>query len=154
MEAAALPVAGELVLNGQRSGDSGASARKTKTRSGRHQQKLQGAAFAALAAVSSYLDSDEDLPSFFGRLSATIAQQVGARRAAFWRLGPRGTVTLQPEPFGFATPANLQDIRIQLGLNGVFIAIAASMIVFGCMISGALLIAPWQATPVITRTAE
>jgi signal transduction histidine kinase len=118
VEAAALPVAGELALDGQRTEDSGASAPKSKRRTGRHQQKLQGAAFAALAAVSSYLDSDEDLPSFFGRLSGTIAQQVGARRAAFWRLGARGTVSLQPEPFGFAAPANLQDIRIQLGLNG------------------------------------
>ena len=31
-----------------------------------------------------------------------------------------------------------------LGLDGVFIAIAASMVVYGCGISGALLIAPWR----------
>ena len=35
----------------------------------------------------------------------------------------------------------------QLGLGGVFGAIAAGMIVYGCLIAGALLIAPWKNEP-------
>jgi putative MATE family efflux protein len=34
--------------------------------------------------------------------------------------------------------------RTHLGLDGVFIAIAVSMVVYGCGIAGALLIAPWR----------
>ena len=34
--------------------------------------------------------------------------------------------------------------RTSLGLDGVFIAIAVSMVVYGCGIAGALLIAPWR----------
>jgi Na+-driven multidrug efflux pump len=41
----------------------------------------------------------------------------------------------------------------QLGLPGVFIAIAAGMIVYGSVIGGALLIAPWRTRPVVTATA-
>ena len=73
---------------------------------------------AALTAVSSYLDSDEDLPEFFGRLSATIAEQVGARRAAFWRLGPRGMLVLQPSQYGFADDSPAHELRLQLGAHG------------------------------------
>jgi signal transduction histidine kinase len=83
-----------------------------------HPNPSEESALAALNAVSSYLDSDEDLPEFFGRLSATIAQLVGARRAAFWRLGPRGTLGLQPAPFGFADDSPAYTIRLQLGAKG------------------------------------
>jgi signal transduction histidine kinase len=117
VEAAALPVTDESVRNGNPV-DSIERAPKSSKRAGQHLEKLQSAAFAALAAVSSYLDADEDLPSFFGRLSATIAEQVGARRAAFWRLGARGTLTLQPEPFGFSTDSPIHALRIPLGANG------------------------------------
>jgi signal transduction histidine kinase len=72
----------------------------------------------ALSAVSSYLDSDEDLPSFFARLSGTIAEQSGARRAAFWRLGARGTLALQLAPHGFAPSSPVYDVRLQLGAKG------------------------------------
>jgi signal transduction histidine kinase len=91
---------------------------KSGKRASQHHERMQEAAFGALAAVSSYLDSDEDLPTFIGRLGATIAQQVGARRAAFWRLGPRGTLVLQPEPFGFAEVSLIHDLRVPLGANG------------------------------------
>lgn len=37
----------------------------------------------------------------------------------------------------------------QLGLTGVFIAIGASIVVYSAVISGALLLAPWRARPVI-----
>jgi Na+-driven multidrug efflux pump len=37
---------------------------------------------------------------------------------------------------------------VQLGLDGVFTAIAAGIITYACLISGALLIAPWQKKPI------
>jgi Na+-driven multidrug efflux pump len=38
----------------------------------------------------------------------------------------------------------------QLGLTGVFIAIAASMVVYGGLIGGALFVAPWRTKPIAT----
>ncbi|TMC53400.1 MAG: hypothetical protein E6J20_06965 [Chloroflexi bacterium] len=110
MEAAALPVAGKVPLDR----DGGPRSR----RSGHEPERFQESALAALAAVSSYLDSDDDLPGFFGRLSATMADLSRARRAAFWRLGPRGTLTLQPTPFGFADDSPVYGVRLQLGAAG------------------------------------
>jgi signal transduction histidine kinase len=80
--------------------------------------KAQIAAFAALAAVSSYLDADEELPVFFGRLSETVAGLVGARRAGFWRQGPRGALSLQPRAFGFPTDSPIHTMRIDRDSNG------------------------------------
>jgi len=34
--------------------------------------------------------------------------------------------------------------RLGWGLNGVFVAIAAGLVVYGCLIAGALLLAPWR----------
>ena len=87
-------------------------------RSAHHLDRSHGSALAAIVAVSSYLDSDEDLPAFFGRLSATIAEQSGARRAAFWRLGPRGMLALQPVPFGFEDDSRIYETRLQAGGRG------------------------------------
>lgn len=87
-------------------------------RSKRQLERSHEAAIAAVAAVSSYLDSDEDLPSFFGRLSATIADLTGATRAAFWRLGPRGTLAVQVAPHGFDGESRVYTARLQLGANG------------------------------------
>jgi signal transduction histidine kinase len=84
--------------------------------------KAQQAAFTALAAVSSYLDLDEDLPVFFGRLSETVAGLVGARRAAFWRLGPRNVLSVQPQAFGFPADSPVHALRIQPSSNGQDIA--------------------------------
>jgi len=92
--------------------------RARSRRPGAHLERSQESALAALTAVSSYLDSDEDLPEFFGRLSATIAEQVRAARAAFWRLGPRGALVLQPAPFGFADDSPVHELRLQLGARG------------------------------------
>jgi len=91
---------------------------KPNRRSVQRLEKAQHAAFAALGAVSSYLDSDEELPAFFGRLSETVAGLVGARRASFWRLGPRGVLYLQPRAFGFAADSRIHELRIERGLNG------------------------------------
>ncbi len=119
METAALPISGDAALaaNGKRPETVNAGSRLRK-RAAQHLERMQEATYAALAAVSSYLDSDEDLHTFFGRLSATIAQLVGARRAAFWRLGPRGVLALQPEPFGFADASLIHNLSIQMGANG------------------------------------
>ncbi|TMD37095.1 MAG: hypothetical protein E6I81_02205 [Chloroflexi bacterium] len=92
----------------------GARSKRTAQR----MEKPEDTAFAALAAVSSYLDSDEELPDFFARLSATIAALSHAKRAAFWRLGPRGTLVVQPSPHGFAADSPVHTIRLQLGANG------------------------------------
>jgi len=81
-------------------------------------ERSQDAAVTAIAAVSSYLDSDENLPDFFARLSATIAQLTGATRAAFWRLGPRGMLALQIAPYGFPADSPVYSVRLQLGANG------------------------------------
>ena len=107
MEAAALRIGDKVTLEA----DGGARSK----RPGQQLERSQGSALAALAAVSSYLDSDEDLPTFFGRLGATIAEQIGARRAAFWRLGPRGTLSLQPAPHGFADDSPVHHLRLALG---------------------------------------
>ena len=110
MEAAALPVTGKVELVRA----DGARPRRSAPRLERSQE----AALAALTAVSSYLDSDEDVPSFFARLSATIAKHTRARRAAFWRLGPRGTLSLQTSPWGFAGDSPVYTVRLQLGAKG------------------------------------
>jgi signal transduction histidine kinase len=101
---------------------SGELTRKSTPRSPQRLERAQQAAFAALGAVSSYLDADEDLPAFFGRLSETVAGLVGARRAAFWRLGPRGSLSLQPRAFGFSADSPIQRLRIELGANDGSIA--------------------------------
>jgi signal transduction histidine kinase len=91
---------------------------KPRQRSNQRLEKAQDAAYAALAAVSSYLDADEDLPVFFGRLGETVAGLVGARRAAFWRLGARNVLSLQPQPFGFSADSPIHSLRIQRSANG------------------------------------
>jgi signal transduction histidine kinase len=106
----------------------GESERKPKQRSAQRLEKAQQAAVTALAAVSSYLDADEDLPVFFGRLSETVAGLVGARRAGFWRLGARGTLGLQPRAFGFPAESPLHKLRIERGPDG---GGALDRIVFG-----------------------
>ena len=110
MESVAVPVEGKPALDAEGSPRS--------RRSAHHLERSHGSALAAILAVSSYLDSDEDLPAFFGRLSATIAEQSGARRAAFWCLGPRGMLALQPAPFGFADDSRIYEARLQVGARG------------------------------------
>jgi signal transduction histidine kinase len=85
-------------------------------------ERTQQAAIATLEAACSYLDSDEDLPAFFSRLSETIAGLTGARRAAFWRLGPRASLAVEPRPFGFDARSPIHAATFELGLNGEGIA--------------------------------
>ena len=107
MEAPVLPVTGSLDADDA-----------SKSRRAVQPDRSQDAAVAAIAAVSSYLDSDEDLPDFFARLSGTIAAITGATRAAFWRLGPRGTLALEAAPHGFSDNSAIYTSRIQLGAEG------------------------------------
>jgi signal transduction histidine kinase len=104
VEAPALPVDGRPGSDGRRSPPP--------------VERYQASAIEVLAAVSSYLDSEEDLPGFFGRLSATVAALCRARRAAFWGVGPRGALTLQPNPYGFPDDSPAFGLRLQLGANG------------------------------------
>ena len=112
MELVALPADNgpEPTLVGRDTGQ-----RKPKTRTVQRLERAQQAAFAALGAVSSYLDADEELPAFFGRLSESVAGLVGARRAAFWRLGARDVLSLQPRAFGFPADSPVHELRIELG---------------------------------------
>src|SRR5258708_12386215 len=83
----------------------GESSGMPRRRSSQRLEKAQEAAFTALAAVSSYLDSDEDLPVFFGRLSETRAGPVPAPRAGSWRPGPPTLPTPPPPPSRFSPPS-------------------------------------------------
>jgi len=85
-------------------------------------EKAQAAASIALSAVSSYLEAEMELPSFFGQLAETVAGLVGARRIAFWRLSPRGALAVQREPFGFPAQSPVLNLKIPLTLDGDGIA--------------------------------
>lgn len=103
--AAALPIADGVPTQGGRS----------PKRMGQL-EKAHEAALAALSAVSSYLDvDDEDVPNLFGHVSEIVAGQTQAARVAFWRLGPRGTVVLQPVAYGFADQETIEEVDLRLG---------------------------------------
>jgi signal transduction histidine kinase len=110
MDTAELRVVGELA-------DGHVDSSRPK-RPGHLLGKSQEAALDALAAVSRYLESDADEAALFARLSATIAQQCHAQRAAFWRLGSRGALALQHETFGFEGHSPVHGMRLQLGTDG------------------------------------
>jgi signal transduction histidine kinase len=118
VEIVALPASSrsDPALGGNDTG-AGELARKPNSRAVQSLEKAQQAAFAALGAVSSYLDADEELPAFFGRLSQTVAGLVGARRAAFWRLGARGILSLQPTAFGFPADSPIHRLQIELAAH-------------------------------------
>lgn len=107
--AAALPIADDPL-------DAGMVSRATKRLA--QPDRTRESALAALSVISSYLDADEDLPSFFGRLCASIAEHTQASRAAFWRLGARGTLSLQTNPHGFDDDSPIYALRFQLGAKG------------------------------------
>ncbi len=85
-------------------------------------EKAQDAALITLGAVSSYLEAEMELPAFFKHLCTTVAGLVGARRVAFLRLSPQGSLSVQPEAYGFAPSARLHDLDIELALTGDGIA--------------------------------
>lgn len=103
MESVALPYEGDLTLNVPR-----ARTRRPGNAADRH----AGAA-GMVQTLSSYFDSEEDLPEFFGRVSKAVADQTGAARAAFWRLGPRGTLAVQPATAGFPDDSPIHELRLR-----------------------------------------
>jgi signal transduction histidine kinase len=76
----------------------------------------------ALRAVSSYSEAGVELPIFFGRLGATVAGLVRARRVAFWRLGHDRTLAVQPEPHGFGADSPIHHVRIRMPVDAYSIA--------------------------------
>ena len=103
--AAALPTTDGSLLNG---------GSRRRLRHAGQIEKAQQSALATLSTIASHLDEDEDVRTFFGRLSATVAQQLGAAAAAFWRIGPRGTLAVQPDAFGFSARSPVHALRFQL----------------------------------------
>jgi signal transduction histidine kinase len=121
VEVVALPAdGGPRVAASERDGrpDADDARPKPKTRATQRLEKAQVAAFMALRAVSSYSAADVELPVFFGRLCATVAGLVRARRVAFWRLSHERTITVQPQPHGFAADSPVHDLRIRMPLDG------------------------------------
>jgi signal transduction histidine kinase len=99
VESVALPFDGDLI-----------DVRRARSRRDRgHEAEL-----AVIACLSSYFDTEEDLPEFFGRVAAVIAAQTGARRAAFWRFGPRSTLAIQPAPAGFDDDSPVHELRLRV----------------------------------------
>jgi signal transduction histidine kinase len=90
---------------------------RPKTRATQRLEKAQVAAFMALRAVSSYSEAGEELPIFFGRLGATVAGLVRARRVAFWRIGHERTLAIQPEAHGFAADSPIHTLRIRMPVD-------------------------------------
>jgi signal transduction histidine kinase len=103
----------ELPLEDKASLADGAGTRPK--RAGPELDRSHQAALATMAAVASYLDADEDTLGFFGRLCSALAEQTRARRLAFWRLGPRGTLAVQPACFGFENSSPVHHMRFPLG---------------------------------------
>lgn len=100
--AAALPTTDKAPHDGAR------SAKRS-----RQLEKAQDSALAALSAASWYLDAD--VPTYFGRLSETLAAQTHAARVAFWRLGPGGKLMPQPRAFGFADDLAIPELSRKNG---------------------------------------
>jgi signal transduction histidine kinase len=72
--------------------------------------------------VSSYLEAEMELPAFYRHVAETVAGLVGARRVAFWCLGPSGLLHVQREPFGFPAQSPIRNLRIELTPDGDGIA--------------------------------
>lgn len=90
---------------------------RLKPRTAARLENAQQAAFVALRAVSSYSDKGGDLSEFFSGLGETLAGLVKARRVAFWHLGPRRTLSVQPKPYGFPARSPIHAMRIRASLD-------------------------------------
>src|SRR4029077_5734172 len=109
-EVSAPPDLGRQATNGE-------TRPRPKSRATHRLEKAQLAAYMVLRVVSSYAESEVELPVFFSRLGETLAKLVKARRVAFWRLGPDGTLSVQPAPYGFAADSIVHELRIPLREN-------------------------------------
>lgn len=85
-------------------------------------EKSQSDASIALSAVSADPNAEIDLPTFFGRLTATTAALLDAKRVAFWRRSPAGDLFVQREPFGFTARSPIRTLRIMPSAEGEGIA--------------------------------
>lgn len=63
-------------------------------------EKAHEAAVAALVAISVHARSGPTLADFYGRLTASIAELVGAGKVLFWQLHSDGTLTAIPGGHG------------------------------------------------------
>ncbi|HEX3507112.1 MAG TPA: sensor histidine kinase [Candidatus Dormibacteraeota bacterium] len=90
---------------------------RSKRRAAASLENAQQAAFVALRAVSSYSDKTGDISEFFSGLAETLAGLVKARRVAFWHLGPRRVLTVQPKPYGFPARSPIHAMRIRTSLD-------------------------------------
>ncbi len=85
-------------------------------RSGReHLEDLQESALNALAAIAACLEADDEPSGLLASVAEVVAERVGARRVAFWRVRRRGTFALEPEPFGFEPDSPIHGFQIELG---------------------------------------
>ncbi|MFN2464512.1 MAG: ATP-binding protein [Candidatus Dormibacteria bacterium] len=72
--------------------------------------EARGRGLEALTLISQHLASSDELPTFFGKMSASVAQLVNADKAAFWMVQGDELVA-QAEAFGFAS-AVLEQMRV------------------------------------------
>jgi signal transduction histidine kinase len=96
----------------------GPTRERSRSRSTQRLEKVQITASVALSAVSALMQADLELPEFFRQLGKTMAGLAGARRIAFWRLGHRGVLSMQPEPYGFAADSPIRNLKLHLAPNG------------------------------------
>jgi signal transduction histidine kinase len=96
----------------------GQTRERGSSRATQRLEKVQISASVALSAVSSLMQADLELPDFFHQLGKTMAGLAGARRIAFWRLGHRGVLSMQPEPYGIAAGSPMRSLKLHLAANG------------------------------------
>jgi len=66
--------------------------------------EAQARGLETLTLISQHLASSDELPAFFGKMSASVAALVGAEKAAFWMVEDNRLVA-QPEACGFEAGA-------------------------------------------------
>jgi signal transduction histidine kinase len=91
---------------------------RSKSRATPRLEKAQVAGYLVLRTVSSYSESELELPAFFAQLCETVAKLVKARRVAFWRLAPNRTLAVEAAPYGFTADSPVLELRIPLSANG------------------------------------
>ena len=121
MEVVALPAdrrpEAPSAADGQAAGN-GEARPRSKSRATQRLEKAQVAGYMVLRTVSSYSESELELPAFLAKLCETVARLVKAKKVAFWRLGPNRTLAVQAAPYGFAADSPVHNLRIPLSVNG------------------------------------
>jgi signal transduction histidine kinase len=91
---------------------------RSKSRATQRLEKTQVAGYMVLRAVSSYSETQLELPVIISQLCETVAKLVKARRVAFWRLSSNRTLAVQSAPYGFSANSPVHKLHIPLSLNG------------------------------------